>query len=132
MDETNDRRREGRLSYHWLIWFSEDFSQKMSQGLMVDISSRGVAFTYDAEGDCLREGQPLNICFSIPRLDDEDPMSTVTITEPGHVRRIENVSDGLSRAAVQFDKPLALGPSEKTTLEIMRGEQPARQEHAIT
>ena len=122
MDETSDRRRESRLTYLWPVWFSEDFSQRMSQGLMVDISRGGMAFTYSLEEDDLEEGQSLSVSLSIPCLDDEDPASTVTITQAGHVRRIETLTDGQGHAAVQFDTPLRLGPTEQTALEIMAGD----------
>ncbi len=122
MDEMKTRRREGRLSYLWPIWFSEDFSQRMSPGLMVDISSGGVAFTFNAEGNHLHEGQSLSVCFSIPRLDDDSPTSTMTITHTGRVCRIEEVFDGFGsfgRAALQFDEPLALDSAGQVAFELM-------------
>jgi hypothetical protein len=129
MDETDNRRREGRLSYLWPIWFSQDFSQQMSQGLMVDISRGGIAFTFNADGNLLREGQPLRISFSIPRLDD-DPTSTVTITQAGHVCRVENVAGGQGHAAVQFDEPLALDAADQAALELMCGDHSNRGKRA--
>jgi hypothetical protein len=119
MDEANDRRCEGRLAYLWPVWFSEDFSQRMSQGLTIDISHGGIAFTYNPEEEGLREGQTLNVSLSIPRLDDEDPASTVTITQAGRVCRVEVLADGRGLAAVQFDRPLEVGPAERAALEIM-------------
>ena len=119
MDEANDRRGGNRLTYLWPVWFSEDFSQRMSQGLMVDVSRGGMAFTCSVEEEGLREGQTLNISLSIPRLDDEDPASTVTITHAGRICRIEMLADGRGRIAVQFDEPLELGDAEQAALEIM-------------
>ena len=131
MDETSDRRREDRLSYLWPIWFSEDFSQGMSQGLMVDISSGGIAFRCNAEADHLREGQALSVCFSIPRLDDDNPTSTTTITHTGHVSRIEETSDGVNRVALQFDEPLVLDSAAQAAFELMGGECSDKTEHAM-
>ncbi len=122
MDEANDRRREGRLTYLWPVWFSEDFCQRMSQGLMVDISSAGMAFAYSLDEGDLQEGQSLSISLCIPRLDDEDPTSTVTITQTGHVRRIETLADGRGCAAIQFNTPLQPGSPEHAALEIMCGD----------
>ena len=129
MDETSNRRREGRLSYLWPIWFSDDFSQRMSPGLMVDISRGGIAFTFNADGDHLHEGQPLSICFSIPRLDD-DPTSAMTITQAGRVCRVEDTADGQRHAAVQFDEPLVLDAAGQAALELMCGEHAGRGECA--
>ncbi|MBN1361128.1 MAG: PilZ domain-containing protein [Sedimentisphaerales bacterium] len=125
MDEANNRRCEDRLTYLWPIWFSEDFSQRASQGLMTDISPGGVAFTYSLEGESLREGQSLRISLSIPRLDDEDPASTVTITQAGRVCRAETLPDGRGRAALRFDQPLDLGPAEQAAFEILSADREA-------
>ncbi len=130
MDEADNRRCEDRLTYLWPIWFSDDFSQRLSQGLMTDISRGGVAFTYSFEGECLRVGQSLSVSLSIPRLDDEDPASTVTIRQPGHVCRVEGPTDGRGRAAVQFDTPLELGAAEHAALEILCADKIYSFEHA--
>ena len=45
MEKNNERRMEQRLRYHWPIWFAEDFDEELSQGQMVNISSRAAAFT---------------------------------------------------------------------------------------
>lgn len=119
MDETPDRRGEDRLTYLWPVWFSEDFSQRAAQGLVLDLSRGGIAFTYSLEEAGLREGQSLSISLSIPRLDDEDSASTVTIAQTGHVCRTELLADGRGRVAVRFDQPLELGPAEQAALEFM-------------
>jgi len=52
MDQTEERRREQRLRYQWPVWFAEDFTKTVSQGLMVDVSSGGMAFTCNADQSC--------------------------------------------------------------------------------
>jgi len=116
MDDSNERRREERLGYQWPVWFSEDFTQTMSQGLMVDVASGGIAFICDRNGESLRDGQNLTIRFSIPRFEGDDPTATVSITRTGNIRRIENLKDGSRRVAIQFDIPLAVRPAEVTSL----------------
>ena len=121
MDEHRDRRQEQRLEYRWPVWFSEDFAEAMSQGLMVDISSGGIAFDCPPDGMQPHADQHLTVRFSIPRFEGDDPTATVSITRTGHVCRIQNSESGTYRAAIEFDTPLALRPSEVTTLSSMCG-----------
>jgi len=44
-----ERRAEKRLRYNWPIWFAQDFDDILTQGQMVDVSSRGAAFTCYAD-----------------------------------------------------------------------------------
>ena len=121
MDEHSDRRQEQRLDYRWPVWYSEDFAEAMSQGLMVDISSGGIAFDCPPEGMQPRVNQHLTVRFSIPRFEGDDPTATVSITRTGQVCRIEDPKTGSRRVAVQFDTPLALRPLDVTTLNSMCG-----------
>jgi PilZ domain len=121
MDQQNDRRQEKRLGYRWPVWFSEDFAESMSQGLMVDISSASIAFDCPPDGMRPAENQHLTVRFSIPRFEGDDPTATVSITRVGHVCRIENSEPETYRIAVEFDTPLPLRPAEVTTLSSMCG-----------
>lgn len=118
MHEASNRRSEDRLTYLWPMWFSEDFSQQMSPGLMLDISTGGITFSYSPTEGRPREGQAVSVSLSVPRLDDDDPASTVTITATGRVSRVETLTDGRAQAAVCFDTPLDIGPVERVALEI--------------
>ena len=109
------------MDYRWPVWFSEDFTEVMSQGLMVDISSGGIAFDCPGEGMQPQPGQALTVRFSIPRFEGDDPTATVSITRTGHVCRLETSESGARRVAVEFDTPLALRPTEVTTLNAMCG-----------
>ena len=119
MDQHSERRQEKRLAYRWPVWFSEDFAETMSQSLMVYISSGGIAFECRADDTCPHENQHLTVRFSIPRFEGDDPTATVSITRTGQVCRLEETESGIRRIAIQFDTPLALRPSEVTTLSSM-------------
>jgi hypothetical protein len=116
MDQNDERRQEERLGYRWPVWFSEDFAETMAQGLMVDISSGGIAFDCLPGDDCPEEGKHLTIRFSIPRFEGDDPTATVNITRTGQVCRVQKSESVVSRIAIEFDTPLPLRPSEVTTL----------------
>ena len=116
MDDNSERRREDRLGYQWPVWFSEDFTQTMSQGLMVDVASGGIAFICDSDSENLSEGKHLTIRFSIPRFEGDDPTATVSVTRTGDICRIERLQDGSRRIAIEFDVPLAIRPAEVSSL----------------
>ena len=119
MDQQSNPRQEQRLDYRWPVWFGEDLAESMFQGLMVDISSGGIAFDCLPDGMHPYESQHLTVRFSIPRFEGDDPTATISITRPGHVRRVEEGESGSCRVAVEFDTPLPLRPAEVTTLSSM-------------
>jgi hypothetical protein len=121
MDECNERRQEKRLGYQWPVWFSEDFTETLSQGLMNDVSSGGIGFSCGLNDRCPHEGQHLTVRFSIPRFEGDDPTATISITRTGQVRRIERTADGLCRVGIEFDTPLGLRPAEVSSLNTMVG-----------
>ena len=116
MNCQDEHRQEGRLGHQCLVWFGEDFAETMNQGLMVDISSRGIAFDCPADGVQPRAGECLTIRFSVPQFDGEDSMAEVSITRIGRVRRADNRASGICRVAVEFDTPLTLRPTDMTAL----------------
>jgi len=116
MDKTTYHRSEERLCYQWPVWFGEDTAQAGSLGLMVDISSGGLAFTCPIDRRCFREEQRLTVRFDIPqfgRLDDPQAMAGVTRT--GRVRSVVTRGDRY-RIGFQFDQPLSLKPSDEAKL----------------
>jgi hypothetical protein len=115
MDEHNDRRREQRLRYYWPIWFAEDVNRSLSQGQMVDISSRAAAFTCYAHEGCPYLGQYITARFSVPRYGPDDSFDMANFTRSGHVFRVDNVNSFLRRVAVQFAEPLPFKPGEQNT-----------------
>ncbi|UCF15882.1 MAG: PilZ domain-containing protein [Phycisphaerales bacterium] len=113
MDRENERRTEQRLRYYWPIWFAENVDRQLSQGQMVDISSRGAAFTCYAEHDCPYPGQYITARFSVPRYGADDAFDMANFTRSGHVCRVENVNSFLRRVAFQFADPLPFKPGEQ-------------------
>jgi hypothetical protein len=112
MEQYTERRREPRLDYRWPIWYSHDFAETISEGVMVDISSKAIAFECPTGRMQPRPEQHLTIRFSIPRFEGEDPTATVTITRIGRVCRVDDKAHGICRVAVEFDTPLSLRPGE--------------------
>lgn len=121
MDENSERRTEQRLRYYWPIWFAENFERALSQGQMVDISSRAAAFTCYADDGCPYLGQQITTRFSVPRYGPDDSFDMANFTRSGHVCRVDDVNNYLRRVAVQFAEPLPFKPGEQSGSES--GEQ---------
>ncbi|MHC4425393.1 MAG: PilZ domain-containing protein [Planctomycetota bacterium] len=119
MAKTKNRRREARLRYQWTVLFAEDSKKTVSEGLMVDISSGGLAFRCDAGKNCPHAGQQLVTHFSIPRSEAYDPSSMMSFTRTGRVVRVDTVNPFLRHVAIQFDEPLPLKPCEKAGIDKM-------------
>jgi len=113
MKQTNERRNEQRLCYHWPVWFAEDFNEALSQGQMVDASSRAAAFTCHADENCPYQGQQLTARFSVPRFGPGDCFDMASFTRTGHVCRVDEVNRFLRRIAIQFAEPLPFKPGEQ-------------------
>ncbi len=120
MGKNAERRTEERLSYQWPVWFSEDFSKAVWQGLMVDVSSGGVAFTCTADQHCPQPGQRLITRFSIPRSDADEGSALTSFTRTGCVCRVDKVNPFVRRIAVAFDEALSLKPAEQASIDRMR------------
>jgi hypothetical protein len=120
MDKTKNRRREARLRYQWTVLFAEDSKKTVSEGLMVDVSSGGLAFRCDAGKNCPQVGQQLVTHFSIPRSEAYDPSSMMSFTRTGRVLRVDTVNPFLRHVAIQFDEPLPLKPCEKAGIDMMQ------------
>jgi hypothetical protein len=104
MDKTKERRREARLRYQLPVWFAEDFDKTVSQGVMVDISNSGMAFTCRADENCPYIGQQLKTRFTIPCSGTNDSSDMKSFTRIGHVCRVDKITDDRCRVAIQFDE----------------------------
>ncbi len=113
MGETTERRRERRLHYYWPIWFAEDFNEALSQGQMVDLSSRCAAFTCHADDSCPYVGQDITTRFSVPRYGPDDSFDMANFTRSGHISRVDEVNNYLRRVVVHFAEPLPFRPGEQ-------------------
>lgn len=119
MDEIQNQRREARLQYRWPVWFAEDFKQTLSEGLMVDVSSGGMAFICNAGENCPQVGQKLATRFSIPRSEEDDSSDMTSFTRTGLVLRVDIVNTFLRQVAIQFDEQLSLKPYEQASIDMM-------------
>lgn len=113
MGKNDERRIEGRLRYHWPIWYAEDFNETLSQGQMVDVSSSGAAFTCQADGHCPYPGQQVTARFSVPHFSDDESFDMVNFTRIASICRVDDVSPFLRRIALQFAEPLSFKPGEQ-------------------
>jgi len=127
MDVNNERRTEQRLRYHWPIWFAplevsrqlltgfaEDFNDALSQGQMIDISSRGAAFTCYKDGSCPDLGQEITARFSVPRFGPDDSFDMANFTRSARICQVDDVNSFSRRVAIQFAEPLPFKPGEQS------------------
>ncbi len=111
MSSITERRIEKRLRYNWPIWFAEDFSESLTQGQMVDISSSDAAFTCYADS-CPRVGDHITARFSVPRYGAGEAFDLENFLRSGHICRIDELSPFVRRVAIQFGEPLPFKPGE--------------------
>ena len=113
MDKNDERRSEQRLRYYWPIWFAEDFNDALSQGQMLDISSRAAAFTCPADDTCPYLGQEITARFSVPCFGPDESFDMANFTRSGHICRVDDLNSFLRRVAVRFTEPLPFRPGEQ-------------------
>jgi len=113
MGQAAERRGEQRLRYHWPIWFAEDLNEILTQGQMVDVSSRAAAFTCPADETCPYPGQQVTARFSVPRFGLGDGFDMANFTRSCHICRVDEVNRFMRRVAVQFAEPLPFKPGEQ-------------------
>ena len=117
MNRVKNERKEQRSRYEQTILFAVDPSQRVSEGLMVDVASGGLAFRCDAADHCPRIGQKIVTQFSIPSSEGDDSSSMISFTRTGHVLRVETINPFLRHIVVQFDEPFSIKPSEEAKSE---------------
>ena len=115
MDKNSERRTEQRLRYQWPIWFAEDFDQELTQGQMIDISSRAAAFTCYADENCPYLGQQITSRFSVPHYGQDDSFDMENFIRSGHISRVDDVNNFVRRIAIEFAEPLPFKPGEQIT-----------------
>ena len=108
-----EQRSEQRLCYDWPIRFAEDFDGILSQGNMVDICSRGGAFTCRADRHCPSPGQEVTALFSVPRFGRKGSYDMANYARVGRICRVEEVDESVRRVAMQFIEPLFFKPGEQ-------------------
>ena len=117
MDGNSERRTEQRLRYYWAIWFAENVDYTLSQGQMVDVCSKGAAFTCYAHDCCPYPGQNITTHFSVPRYGPDGSFDMANFIRRGCVCRVDNVNSFTRRIAVQFAEPLPFKPGEQANSE---------------
>jgi len=113
MSINTERRREQRLRYHWPIWFAQDFNGILNQGQMVDISSKGAAFTCRGESESPYPGQQLTARFSVPCFGADDSFEMANFVRTGRVCRVEDGWGTNRKIAIQFAEALPFKPGEQ-------------------
>jgi len=113
MDAIHERRKERRLHYGWSVWLVEDFDGTLSQGQMIDVCSRGAAFTCCADEHCPSAGQEITARFSVPHFCEDDSYDMANFTRVGRICRVDNVNRFLRRVAIEFCEPLSFRPGEQ-------------------
>lgn len=104
MQKIKERRKEKRLHFELPVRFAEKTDGPFHQGLMVDISSIGMAFICEADKTCPSLNQVLTMQFSIPRFGTGSS-DMQQITRTGCVFRIDELIGGRHRIAIKFDNP---------------------------
>jgi hypothetical protein len=118
-DKLGERRSEQRLHYYWPIWFTKDLDNgTLSQGQMLDVSSRGAAFTCHDDGSCPCPGQEVTARFSVPQYGPEESFDMANFTRSGNVCRVEEVNNFVRKVAIQFAEPLSFRPGEQSALSL--------------
>ncbi len=112
MEMTDNKRIETRLRYQWTVLFAKDSATALAKGMMVDVSSGGLAFRCDAGKNCPSVGQQLVTQFDIPNTEQDEYSETTTFTRSGRVLRVDTLNPFLRHIAIQFDEPLPIKPCE--------------------
>ena len=112
MSSLVERRTERRLCYTWPIWFAENFNEILSQGQMVDLSSKGAGFTCYTD-QCPYQGQFITTRFSVPLYGPDDSFDMSNFIRSGRIARVETLSPFCRRVAIQFVQELPFKPGEQ-------------------
>ena len=111
MTDSGERRIEKRLRYNWPVWFAENFNDILTQGQMIDVSSRGAAFSCYAD-KCPWQGQHITARFSVPHYESGESFDLENFVRDGYICRIDEISPYVRRVAIQFAEPLPFKPGE--------------------
>jgi hypothetical protein len=113
MPDNNERRTEPRLRYCWPVWFAENTNCDLSQGQMVDVSSKSAAFTCYNDYGHQYVGQPIVSRFSVPRYGPDNSFELANFTRTGQICRIDQINPFMQRIAFRFHQPLPFKPGER-------------------
>ncbi len=111
-----ERRREERLKLAGNIWFTPKEKDITLQGQLVDISSRGLAFSCYNTKNCTGPGRQITARFSVPWFSPQGTVQSRKFTRIATICRIGGGNSRLKRVAVQFTEPLPFKPAEQNQL----------------
>lgn len=114
MQETQERRTEKRLRYHWPIWFAEDFQEALTQGQLIDISSKAAAFTCYKHENCPDIGQKVTARFSVPQYGPDNSFGMTSFVRHSSTYRVEEINPQLRKVTIQFEEALPFKPGEQS------------------
>jgi tetratricopeptide (TPR) repeat protein len=112
-EKSIDQRAEQRLRYRWPVRFADGVNDKITQGQIVDVSSRGMAMLCHSDKHCPRKNQLVNIDFGVPHFGPSHSLDVVFVNRTGRVCRSEKLSKIVNRIAVKFDEPLFFKPGQQ-------------------
>jgi len=112
--EQAEQRKEKRLYCDWVIWLTDDVTQKRYHGMIHDLSSGGVAFICHADDDFPQQDQNIMTYFYIPK-ESGDPYK---VTRSGSVCRVNELDKFVRKVHVKFDEPLSFKPAELKSIAV--------------
>ncbi len=111
-----NRRREERLHYRRPMWFTQDSKETLARGVMLDVSSGGLAFTCYSNQDQFSNGQKIITGFEVPRFGANN-LSMENFDRTGEIRRVDKSNNALHHIAVEFSYSLPFKPGEQSATE---------------
>lgn len=109
-----NNRAEQRLRYRWPVRFTISPGQnQVFSGQLVDVSSKGMAMLFHADGNCPCPEQSVTADFGVPYFDSHGSFDTVLFRRAGRVCRVDNLNSRVNRVALQFAEPLFFKPGEQ-------------------
>ena len=112
MIQATERRSEKRFRYHWPVWFAKDFNKELSQGQMVDVTSKSAAFTCYKD-QCPSSGERITARFSVPKYGIDNSFDMASFTRKGRIHRVDEANPFLCRIVVMFSEHLPFKPGEQ-------------------
>ena len=112
MIQATERRSEKRFRYHWPVWFAKDFNEELTQGQMVDVTSKSAAFTCYKD-QCPSSGEHITTRFSVPKYGIDNSFDMASFTRKGRIHRVDETNPFLYRIVVLFSEHLPFKPGQQ-------------------
>ncbi len=112
MIQATERRSEKRFRYHWPVWFAKDFNNELTQGQMVDVTSKSAAFTCYKD-QCPSSDEHITTRFSVPKYGADNSFDMASFTRKGRIHRVDQANPFLCRIVVLFSENLPFKPGQQ-------------------